>query len=368
MLPERINWSASWTATYIGEDHDLGNPNGDRFPVRHGNHDVHRQSLSNSLNQPAVFGGRGAERVKIRVLGSAAGGGFPQWNCHCRNCAGVRAGTIRARARTQSSIAISGADDSEFVLVNASPDILAQIRANPPLERARSTRDTGLVSIVLVDAQIDHTTGLFMLREAQRPWPIWCTDSVYTDLTRGNPIFQVLSHYCGTERHAIGTDEQPFHVQGARGIEWRAVPLHSKPPPFSPNRERAQIGDNIGLYLRDTESSRSAFYAPGLGAIDDRTWEYMSAADCVLVDGTFWTEDEMLRLGLSKKFARDMGHLALSGPNGMIEWLGRLPSTTRKVLIHINNSNPILDEDSAEHAQLRERGIEVAFDGMEIAV
>ncbi len=275
---------------------------------------------------------------------------------------------MRTHTRTQSSIAVAGRRDGELVLVNSSPDILVQIRANAFLQPARALRDTGIVSIVLVDAQVDHTTGLLMLREASQPWPVWCTDSVHRDLTSGNPIFEVLRHYCGVERHAIGLGEEPFSVRGAAGVEWRAIPLQSKPPPFSPNRNAPQLGDNIGLLLRDTDNSRRVFYAPGLGAIDDRTWEYMRTADCVLVDGTFWSDEEMVQLGLSRKLAREMGHLALSGAGGMIEWLDRLPKTTRKILIHINNSNPILDEDSPQRALLGEHGIEVAYDSMEILV
>ena len=125
--------------------------------------------------------------MKIRVLGSAAGGGFPQWNCNCRNCSGVRNGTLRAQARTQSSIAVCGTDAHAWALVNASPDLLAQLQANPVLQPARAARDTAIAAIVLVDGQIDHTTGLFMLRESTRPLPVWCTDKAYADLTRGNP-------------------------------------------------------------------------------------------------------------------------------------------------------------------------------------
>src|SRR5262245_54593117 len=130
--------------------------------------------------------------MKIRVLGSAAGGGFPQWNCNCPNCSGLRGGTLRGRARTQSSIAVSNGDATAWALVNASPDILAQLQANPVLQPARSRRDTAIAGIVLVDGQIDHTTGLFMLREAVRPWNIWCTDRAHADLTSVNPIFKVL--------------------------------------------------------------------------------------------------------------------------------------------------------------------------------
>jgi pyrroloquinoline quinone biosynthesis protein B len=298
-------------------------------------------------------------------LGSAAGGGFPQWNCNCPNCAGVRAGTLKARPRSQSSIAVCGADARSWVLVNASPDIRAQLQAYPELQPNRALRDTALGAIVLVDGQIDHTTGLYMLREASRPWPVWCTDSAYADLTRGNPVLGVLAHYCGIERHRIELD-RPFNIEAAAGVRWRALPVASKPAPYSPHRESPLPGDNIALLIEEAASGRSVLYAPGLGAIDERLWAAMGAAACVLVDGTFWSDDEMIRLGVSGKRACDIGHLAQSGANGMLEWLARLPAMTRKVLIHINNTNPILDECSAEAEELARRGIEVASDGMEI--
>lgn len=304
--------------------------------------------------------------MKLRVLGAAAGGGFPQWNCNCRNCAGMRAGTVRARARTQSSIAVRGADPAAWVLVNASPDVLAQLRAYPDLQPARAARDSALAGIVLVDGQIDHTTGLLMLREAARPWPLWCTDNVYADLTRGNPILSVLAHYCDVARRRIDLEGEPFTVAGVPDLRWRALPVAGKPAPFSPHRERPQRGDNIALEIADTASGRSVFYAPGLAAIDDVLWVHMQAADCVLVDGTFWTDDEMIRLGLGRKTALDMGHLPQAGEGGMLQWLARLPRTTRRVLIHINNTNPILDEDSDERRELERLGVEVAYDGMEI--
>jgi pyrroloquinoline quinone biosynthesis protein B len=306
--------------------------------------------------------------MKIRVLGSAAGGGFPQWNCNCRNCAGLRGGTLRARARTQSSIAVRGGGVDSWALVNASPDILAQLRANPDLQPARSARDTAISSVVLVDGQVDHTTGLYMLREATRAWPLWCTDAVYADLTRGNPILEVLSHYCRIERRCMGLDGTGFTVEGLAGIRWRALPVAGKPAPYSPNRESPVPGDNVALVMTDDRSRQAVFYAPGLGAVDGSTWQAMQSAACVLVDGTFWSDDEMLRLGLSRKRARDLGHLAQSGPGGMLEWLERLPDATRKILIHVNNTNPILDEDSPERAELGRRGIEVAWDGMEVEV
>jgi pyrroloquinoline quinone biosynthesis protein B len=274
---------------------------------------------------------------------------------------------VHTRARTQSSIAVCGDTPNAWVLVNASPDILSQLQGNPILQPARGIRDTAIVGIVLCDGQVDHTTGLYMLREATRPWPLWCTDSVYADLTRGNPILEVLSHFCGVERRRIDTGEE-FSVDGVGGVRWRALPVASKPAPYSPNRESPVPGDNVALVLTSESRKTSALYAPGLGAMEEHVWEAMQAARCVLVDGTFWTDDEMIQLGLSRKRARDIGHLAQSGAGGMLEWLDKLPASTRKILIHINNTNPILDETSPERAELRHRGIEVAWDGMEIVL
>jgi pyrroloquinoline quinone biosynthesis protein B len=303
--------------------------------------------------------------VQIRVLGSAAGGGFPQWNCNCPNCGAFRAGRFRGRSRTQSSIAVG--EGASWALVNASPDVLAQLSANPDLQPGRTMRDTALRAVVLVDGQVDHTAGLYMLRESDRPWPIWCTESAYADLTRGNPILGVLSHYCGVEHHRIGLgSEESFAIDVVRGVRWRALPVAGKPAPYSPNRKSPVPGDNIALLIEDEASGRTAFYAPGLGAIDESIWHAMQSADCVIVDGTFWTDDEMIRLGVSQKRARDIGHLSQSGSGGMIEWLDRLPASTRKILIHINNTNPILDESSAPAAELARRGVEIAWDGMEI--
>ncbi|HEV3182160.1 MAG TPA: pyrroloquinoline quinone biosynthesis protein PqqB [Steroidobacteraceae bacterium] len=304
--------------------------------------------------------------MKIRVLGSAAGGGFPQWNCNCRNCSGVRNGTLRAVRRTQSSIAVCGRDRAAWVLVNASPDILGQLEAHPDLQPARAPRDTAIAGIVLVDGQIDHTTGLFMLRESTRPLPVWCTDAACADLTHGNPIFGVLERYCGVERRTMTPDGREFTVDPVAGIIWRALAVPSKPAPYSPHRESPVVGDNVALVIRDAVTQRTAVYAPGLGSMEEALWRAMQDAACVLVDGTFWTDDEMIALGMSRKRAREIGHLPQGGSGGMLEWLQRLPPATRRILIHVNNTNPILDEDSPERAELIRRGIEVAWDGLEI--
>jgi len=306
--------------------------------------------------------------MRITVLGSAAGGGFPQWNCNCRNCAGVRGGTLRAKPRTQSSIFVRADEGADGVLFNASPDILEQIRSHPVLQPARAQRDTAIAGVVLMDGQIDHATGLFMLRERGSPLPLWCTDPVEEDLTQGNPVLRVLGHYCGVQRRRIGLDGSAFDVPGVADLQFRAFPLSSKAAPYSPHREHPVPGDNIGMLISDRRSGRSAFYAPGLGEITPALFDTMGSADAVLVDGTFWTDDEMPRLGLSKKTARAIGHLPQSGPGGMIEWLAKLPARTRRLLIHINNTNPILDEDSDERAQLTRHHIEVCEDRMTITL
>ncbi|PZQ18643.1 MAG: pyrroloquinoline quinone biosynthesis protein PqqB [Rhodanobacter denitrificans] len=303
--------------------------------------------------------------MRLRILGSAAGGGFPQWNCNCRNCDGVRTGRIRASARTQSSIAVRG-DGADWLLINASPDLLAQIRANPPLQPARMPRDTGIAAVLLTDGQVDHVTGLAMLREHRRPLPVWCTDAVAEDLGRGYPLFGLLGHYCGVERRPVPLDGRAFSIPGVDGLSFTAVPVASKAAPYSPHREAPEPGDNIAVLIEDA-SGHTVFYAPGLAAIDDAVWSAMRRADVVLVDGTFWHDEEMIALGFSRKRARDIGHLPQSGPDGMIAWLDRLPEATRRVLIHINNTNPILDEDSAERAELARHAIEVAEDGQELA-
>lgn len=304
--------------------------------------------------------------MRIRVLGSAAGGGFPQWNCNCANCDGLRQGRINAKARTQSSIAIT-INGSDWLLVNASPDILAQIQANPELQPARATRDSGIAAVLLMDAQIDHVTGLLMLRECQKPLPLLATPEVFSDIAQGFPITQILSHYCGVNALPLRLDAGFLPVTGLDGMAVLPVVLSSKPPPYSPFRECPRPGDNIGLLINNPATSQRAFYAPGLGEMTPELLALMAECAVVLVDGTFWTEDEMQRLGFSRKGARQIGHLPQSGAGGMIEQLAALPAGVRKILIHINNTNPILREDSDERAVLTAHGIEVAFDGMDIA-
>lgn len=306
--------------------------------------------------------------MKIRVLGSAAGGGFPQWNCNCRLCSGVRSGSLSATPRTQSSIAVT-CDDTDWVLFNASPDILQQLKANPGLQPARTLRDTGIRSLVLMDAQIDHTTGLLMLRESATPLPVWGTAAVREDLSTGNPLLGVLAHYSGVDWNLLvpgGPEDAGIELPGAHGIAFMPLALTSNAPPYSPHRDSPVAGDTLGMLMKDTTTGRQLFYAPGLGELEPHVQAAMMSSDVVLVDGTMWTDDEMISAGASTKTARSMGHLPQSGAGGMLEWLDRLPSDTRRILIHINNTNPILDENSAERATLTEHGVEVACDGMDI--
>ncbi|MEW8316816.1 MAG: pyrroloquinoline quinone biosynthesis protein PqqB [Candidatus Thiodiazotropha endolucinida] len=300
----------------------------------------------------------------IHILGSGAGGGFPQWNCNCHNCRGVRTGTIKAAARTQSSIAIS-ANGEDWVLFNASPDIRAQLESFPVLQPGRTIRDTAIRAILLVDAQIDHTTGLLLLREHTAPWDIYCTRAVHDDLTSGYPIFNILGHFRGVNWHEILTDETNFFIPGIEGLVFTAVPLKSEAPPYSPHRHNTVPGDNIGVRVENTASGKNLFYAPGLGSMEPHILPYMQEADCLLVDGTLWQNDEMIEAGISNKLGSEMGHLDQSGKGGIIDIMSDL-GKPRKILIHINNTNPILVDDSPERQTLNKAGVEVSHDGMQI--
>lgn len=305
--------------------------------------------------------------MHLRVLGSAAGGGFPQWNCHCRNCRGVRDGSLKAAPRTQSSIAVS-ADRVRWLICNASPDIHRQIAASAVLQPSQGVRDTPIAGVLLVDGQVDHATGLLLLREHRAPLDVWTTAPVREDLTSGLPVLSVLGHYCGIRWHEIAISGEPVAVPALPGIRVTALPVAGKPGPYSPHREHPRAGDNIAVVFHDVGSGAQLLYAPGLGALTPAIEAALAASSCVLVDGTFWSDDEMVDQGISTKRARAIGHLPQSGPGGMIEVLSRLPSTTRRILIHINNTNPILDEAGPERAELSRLGIEVAYDGMEIVL
>ena len=231
------------------------------------------------------------------------------------------------------------------------------------MQPARALRDTGIKAVVLMDAQIDHVTGLLMLRESKQRLKIYCSARVRADLTSGFPIFNILEHYCGVDWVEIKPDGTPFSIDGIDSIEFTGIPLTSKAPPYSPHRAAPAPGDNLGLMVRELATGKRAFYAPGLGVIEPQAEAAAAAADLILVDGTCWRDDEMAQRGVGTKLASEMGHLSQSGANGMLAWLGRF-SDKRRVLIHINNTNPILIDDSDERAAVTASGIEVARDGM----
>jgi pyrroloquinoline quinone biosynthesis protein B len=256
-------------------------------------------------------------------------------------------------------------DGENWVLFNASPDIRAQLEAFPPIQPNSGIRDSGIKAILLIDSQIDHTTGLLMLRESTRPLEIYCSEMLRQDLTTGFPIFNMLEHYCRVNHHPVPLDGDSFTIPGIDDLRFYTHALKSKAPPYSPHRHDPHPGDNIGVLIEQISTGKKLYYAPGLGEMEPHVLKALEQADCVLVDGTFWQEDEMGRAGICEKLARDMGHLPQSGAGGMMEALNGL-NRTRKILIHINNTNPILDEDSPERKILTEAGIEVAHDGLEV--
>ncbi|MDD1781572.1 pyrroloquinoline quinone biosynthesis protein PqqB [Enterovibrio sp. ZSDZ35] len=305
--------------------------------------------------------------MQIVVLGSAAGGGFPQWNCHCRMCQSVRQGTSRAQPRTQSSIAVSD-DGDNWVIINASPDIRQQINASPQLAKADGARGSGVRAVIVTDAQIDHTTGLLILREGL-PLDLYCTKEVADELSSSYPILSMMTHWQGGYRTTTvdPSSAEGWQIPSVPSLRFVPIVLESNAPPFSPYRDRPRPGDNIGLQILDTRTGASLFYAPGLAAPAPAVLSAMGKADCVMMDGTLWTDDEMIREGLGTSLGSEMGHLSVSGDDGMLALLSQF-NKPRKVLIHINNTNPILDPDSPQHKAVLDAGVEVAFDGMEIHI
>jgi pyrroloquinoline quinone biosynthesis protein B len=301
--------------------------------------------------------------MKVRVLGSGAGGGFPQWNCNCHNCHRLRHNAMNGKSRSQSSIAVS-TDNKNWLLINTSPDIRSQLEAFPAIQPKEGIRDTGIKAILLIDSQIDHTTGMLMLREG-KPLEVYCTDMVKQDLTIGFPLFTMLKDYCTVNHHAVPVDGSSFTIPAIEDLRFYTQALKSKAPPYSPHRYDPHEGDNIGVIIEQISTGKKVFYSPGLGEIEPHVMTAMQEVDCLLVDGTFWTDDEMCTQNISHKKAREIGHLPQSGPGGMIEVLNGV-AKARKILIHINNTNPILDDDSEQRKILDAAGIEVAYDGLEI--
>ena len=292
----------------------------------------------------------------LRVLGSAAGGGSPQWNCSCPTCGAVRGG--RARARTQSSIAVSP-DRERWFLFNASPDVRAQFEAFPGLHPG-ADRATPLAAVLLTDAELDHTVGLLLLREG-RGIRVHATEATYATLTSGTGVLTTLERYCPVE----WTRVVPGRDVSLGGISYRAFDVPTaKHDRFGTGTDDGRV---VGYRLTDESTGAAAVYLPGVQELTPAVLDQLDGVDCLFVDGTCWHDDELIRLGLAQKTAHDMGHLALGGPGGSLALLSRLP-IARRIYIHINNTNPILLEDSPERHEVDASGLEVAHDGLEVEV
>mgnify|MGYP002777133607 CR=1 FL=1 len=294
----------------------------------------------------------------VRVLGAAAGGGFPQWNCHCEGCETSRAGN--AIALTQSSIAVQS-NRGEWFLINASPDVRSQIeqmRSQQCFAAETSSRSLPFAGIILTDAEIDHSTGLILLRESSQPLKVYSPTSVYDALTTGYPLLKTLQNYCGVEW-------SPLRLEGSillsSDLEIEAFALSTKPPKYM--QAEADRVWGVGLTIRDRSTGGVFTYAPGLAAMDQAMRHRLESSDCFLVDGTFWTNDELPKLGIGTRSALQMGHLPLSGEAGSLNQLAQL-KTPRKILVHINNTNPILIPDSSERQIVESQGIEIGYDGL----
>lgn len=295
----------------------------------------------------------------VRVLGSAAGGGFPQWNCTCPGCRAARDGSRAARPRTQSSIAVSP-DGRRWFLFNASPDICGQIESFPPLYPSSDPRGrvVPLRAVLLTDAELDHTLGLLLLREG-RSLELHATEAVRDTLYGGTSLLRTLEAYCPVEWRPVmpGAD-----VPLADGLSYRAFDV--------PTTKRARFGSGTGkgrvtgYRLTDERSGRTLVYLP---SVQDLTpvRDQLDDCACLLVDGTCWRDDELIRLGLAGKTAREMGHLPIDGPDGSLAALAALP-IERTIYTHINNTNPILLDDAPERRIVEQHGMEVAVDGLDL--
>ncbi len=301
----------------------------------------------------------------VRVLGSAAGGGFPQWNCSCPGCRAVRDGSRPATPRTQSSIAVS-ADRDRWVMINASPDVRQQFADFPGMHPGDG-RATPLQAVLLTDAEIDHTLGLMLLREGSGV-DVHCTAASHATLRHGTGLLTALERYCPVRWHEI----VPGEAFSLARVSYRAFDVPTaKHDRFGTGRGAGEPGTGtgrvVGYRLTDEHTGRCAVYLPGVQELTPSVRDELDGCEVLLVDGTTWHDDEMIRLRLAQKTARDMGHLAVGGPGGSLELLSPLP-IRRKVYVHVNNTNPMLLDDSPERRQVEDSGMEVAADGLEVEV
>ena len=295
--------------------------------------------------------------MKALVLGAAAGGGFPQWNCRCAVCALAWSGDPRVRRRTQSSVAVSR-DGSAWILLNASPDIGAQIAASRALWPSGQGRRSPIAAVVLTNADVDHVAGLLSLRERQM-FDLIALPMVHEALAM-NPIFNVAS--------AI----RPVHARPGEllktsdGLTIELFPVPGKAPLYleaDDPKLGSERGETAGALIRDGDQILA--YVPGCAELSPSVIRRIEQADAILFDGTLFTDDEMIRAGVGEKTGRRMGHVPMTGSEGSLAQLAKL-SARRKIYVHINNTNPVLIDGSPERLQVERASVEVAYDGMEV--
>ncbi len=298
--------------------------------------------------------------MRVRVLGSSAGGGLPQWNCGGPNSVRARAGDPAVPPRTQPSLAISAGDDARWSLVNASPDVRDQLARFPGLHPRPGTRDVPLDTIVVTNADLDHTIGLLVLRESL-PYRVITTAWIRDVLLDHNAAFRILAPAFGT----VKIDE-PFFLDRGEHLEAKLFPMPGKVPSWAQPHASNSAEATLGLRVVDKRSGKRLVYAPGIQRLDTATQAELAGADARFVDGTFFTKDELRALRPGAPDAIAMGHVPISGPEGSLALLRGMRGRT--FYTHINNTNPILDATSAEAATVRAAGVEIASDGLEIVL
>jgi len=303
----------------------------------------------------------------VRILGSAAGGGFPQWNCACSNCLGLREGLIKASPRSQESICLC-ADDGDWFLINASPDIRSQIESFAPLHPLKP-RTTPIQAIVLTNGDLDHCLGLLSLRENQH-LVVYATESLRRGFTEGNVLYRTLQRFVGQitwRTLKLDVEETVQRADGSpSGLTVKAFAVPGKPPVHLEGLVSYDDPElNVGLRFRQGANGRTLAYLSAVGRITSSVVEGLEGAQCVLFDGTFWSSDELSAPGFLAKSAEELAHWPVGGPEGSLSMLSKCTAPHR-VFIHINNTNPLLREDSSERAIVEAAGWQVAFDGMEI--
>ncbi len=299
-------------------------------------------------------------RLAAIVLGAAAGGGFPQWNCRCPVCRLAWAGDKRVKPRTQASLAVS-ADGEHWILLNASPDLRAQIQANQSLHPRGETRGSPIAGVVLTGAEIDQTAGLLSLRE-RSPFTLYATPATLAAIA-DNPMFAALAPNVVTRRAVVSGERLAL----GHGIEAELFIVPGKVPLYLEDDDpdtASESAANVGVEIFNG-TSRLA-YVPGAAAITPAAMQRLARADVIFFDGTLFTDDEMIATGTGEKTGRRMGHMPLDGPDGSLAALAGLRA--RRIFVHINNTNPILIEGSPERGRVVAAGWEIAEDGLEITL